>query len=129
MRSNTETGANRVQVNVLSCEKICKPSHRKQESLTVKLMAYSVWKGDQHEGLTGPDVQMVRIQEEDRLTISISACRHFQFDIFIFDVFLEIIHSRKIKAWSFMDSGFSLNYCRNIEKARLASPLASVVAG
>lgn len=61
----------------------------------MRVIAYSIRKGDQHERLAGPDVQVIRVQREDRLTISVATCRHFEFYVFISDVFLGIIHSRK----------------------------------
>jgi len=38
-------------------------------------------------------MKVVRIKGENRFPITSSACRHFQFDIFVPDVFLLIVHA------------------------------------
>lgn len=57
--------------------------------------AYFVWECYEHEGMARPDMEVVRIEQKRRFAIPVLACRHLQFDIFVPDIFLLIIHSKK----------------------------------
>ena len=43
--------------------------------------------------MSGPDMEVIWIEEKRRFSIVVPGCRHFEFDIFVSDVLLLIIHS------------------------------------
>ena len=55
-----------------------------------------VRKSYEHERVAGPNMQVVRIELKDGIAIVIPTWWHFQFDVFVPDVFLLIIHSNEI---------------------------------
>lgn len=52
-----------------------------------------VWKSDKHKRMARPDVEMVRIKEKNGSAVCILACRNFEFNVLVRDVFLMVIHS------------------------------------
>lgn len=61
---------------------------------------YFVWEGNEHEGVARPNVEVIRIKQEYRLTMLVTACRHFKFNIFVRNIFLLEIHSRCLQSAS-----------------------------
>lgn len=118
--SSSDVGANSVQVNVLSCEKNsqgvrthawqfedgtaqmrerpkCRASPEQQIAKRSKeedrRTAYLVWKGDKHERMSRPDVQVVRVHFEGGSPSRVCTCGHTEFHVFMGDVLLLEIHA------------------------------------
>jgi len=56
---------------------------------------YFVWQCDEHEGMARPNVEVIRIKEEDRIAVVVVSCRHFKFNILMRNIFLLKIHSKE----------------------------------
>jgi hypothetical protein len=59
---------------------------------------YFVWESDEHEGVARPNVEVIRIKQEPRLTMLVVACRHFKFNILMGNIFLLEIHSTGLES-------------------------------
>ena len=59
---------------------------------------YFVWKRDEHKRVARPNVKVIRIKQEYRLAMLVTACRHFKFNIFMRNIFLLEIHSRGLES-------------------------------
>jgi hypothetical protein len=51
-----------------------------------------VRKSYEHEGMAWPYMKVTVIEKKDGVPIAILACRHLQFDVLMWDVFLMIVH-------------------------------------
>lgn len=88
-RSRSMVGANRVHVKDLSLKWSELAGRGKNEMTGI----YFVWERDEHEGVARPNVKVIRIKQEFRLTMLVTACRHFKFNIFMRNIFLLEINS------------------------------------
>lgn len=61
------------------------------KSLIWKL--YLIWECYEHEKMARPDMEVVWIQQKRRFPIVVFPCWYFQFNIFVPDIFLLIVHS------------------------------------
>ena len=47
----------------------------------------------EHKRVAGPDMEVIWIEEEDGFSVDAPACRHFEFNVFMADVLLLVVHS------------------------------------
>ena len=90
-RSSSAVGANKVQVKDLSCVKGVNKTRRIKYDIS-----HFIWKRNEHEGRTRPNMEMIWIQLKCRFAIFAPAWRHFQLHILIPNVLLLIVHSERI---------------------------------
>jgi len=90
-RSSSAVGANKVQVKDLSCAKGVNKMRRIKYDIT-----YFIWKRNEHEGRTRPNMKMIWIQLKGRFAIFAPAWWYFQLHILIPNVLLLIVHSERM---------------------------------
>lgn len=89
--SKVDTGAKRVQVNDLSCFKHTSEGITGRREVDLK---YIVGQGNKHEFVSGPNMQMVRVQAECSVALVIwRTWWDGKFEVVVIDVALTVFHS------------------------------------